>query len=168
MCSCPKIMQVWQRVLRLLILIHVNCVITWGAVRWGILEGQLLLYGKEDIVETFHIVPPYIQMVHLFLIDMLQIWDDINWKRTSSILIWKARCALVFDNVTQDVSAIILEFWLLFIHTLHGQYESFTWNNDGTIFRKQMHFKRLWDWMLFFQGRWRVTVICILLYFKCW
>ena len=84
----------------MLILINANCVIIWGAVRWGILEGQMLLYEKEDMVATFHITPPLVQMVHLFLIDMLQIWDDINWKRTSSILIWKARCALVFDNVT--------------------------------------------------------------------
>ena len=79
--SCPKIMQVWHRVLRLLILIHANCVITWGAVRWGILEGQLLLYEKEDIVEAFHIVPPHIQMV-----DSLQFRDDIIWKTISSIL----------------------------------------------------------------------------------
>ena len=42
--SCPKIKQVWKRVLRRLVLIHANCVITRGAVRWGILEGQLLLY----------------------------------------------------------------------------------------------------------------------------
>ena len=57
--SCPKITQVWKRVLRLLILIHANCLITWGAIRWGILEGQLLLYEKEDMVEAFHIVPPH-------------------------------------------------------------------------------------------------------------
>ena len=87
-------MQVWQRVLRLLILIHANRVITWGAVRWGILEGQLL-YEKEDIVEAFHIVPPHIHMVQHFLIDSLQFRDDIIWKTISSIpmwVIWKTRC----------------------------------------------------------------------------
>ena len=65
-------------------------------------------------------------------------------------VIWKARCISVFDNATQDVSVIIAEFWLLLIHTLHGQYESFTGNADA-IFRKQMHFKRLWDSMLIFR-----------------
>ena len=143
--SCPKIKQVWQRVLRLLILIHANCVITWSAIRWGILEGQLLLYEKEDIVEAFHIVPPHIQMVQPFTSDSLQFRDDIIWKTISSIVmwvIWKARCTSVFNNATQDVSVIIAEFWLLLIHTLHGQYESFTGNVD-VIFKKQMHFKRL-------------------------
>ena len=51
---------------------------------------------------------------------------------------------------THDVSVIIDEFWLLLIHTLHGQYECFTGNVDA-IFRKQMHFKRLWDSMLIFR-----------------
>ena len=43
----------------------------------GHLEGQLLLYEKEDIVEAFHIVPPLVQMVQPFLFDRLQIRDDI-------------------------------------------------------------------------------------------
>ena len=81
-------MEIWQRVLRLLILIHANCVVTWGAARWGILEGQLLLYEKEDIVEAFHIVPPHIQMVQPFISDSLQFRDDIIWKTISSILMW--------------------------------------------------------------------------------
>ena len=103
--SCPKIMQIWQRVLRLLILIHANCVVTWGAVRWGILEGQLLLYEKEDIVEAFYIVPPLIQMVQPFISDNLQFRDDIIWKTITSILmwvIWKAQCTSIFDNATTD------------------------------------------------------------------
>ena len=83
--SCRKITQVWKRVLRLPVFIHANCVITWGVVRWGILEGQLL-HEKEDIMEAFHIVPPHVQMVQPFLFDTLQIRDDIIWKTNSSIL----------------------------------------------------------------------------------
>ena len=63
-------------------------------------------------MEAFHIAS-LIQMVHPFLIDRLQIQDEIIWKIISSILIWviwKARCALVFDNVTHDVFAIVVEF----------------------------------------------------------
>ena len=60
-----------------MVLIHSNRVITWGVVKWVILEGQLLLYEKEDIVETFHIVPPLVQMVQPFLFDRLQIRDAI-------------------------------------------------------------------------------------------
>ena len=45
---------------------------------------------------------------------------------------------------------MIAEFWLLPIHTLCGQYESFT-SNVVAIFRKQMHFKRLWDSILIFR-----------------
>ena len=56
----------------------------------------------------------------------------------------------MFDNVTHDASVIIAEIWLLLIHTLRGQYESFTSNVDA-ILRKQMHFKRLWDSMLSFR-----------------
>ena len=65
-------------------------------------------------------------------------------------VIWKAQCTLVFDNVTRDVYVMIVELWLLLIHTLRGQYKSFTCNVD-VIFRKQMHFKRLWDSMLIFR-----------------
>ena len=36
-----------------------------------------------DIVETFHIVPPVVQMVQPFLFDKLQIRDDIIWKTIS-------------------------------------------------------------------------------------
>ena len=167
--SCPKSRQIWQRVLKLLILIHANCVVTWGAVRWGILEGQLLLYEKEDIVEAFHIVPHHIQMVQPFISDSLQFRDDIIWKTISSVLmwvIWKARCASIFDNVTQDVAVIIAEFWLLLVHTLRGQYESFTGNADA-IFKKQTHFKRIWTSMLIFREdgdhiSWMYTVPVIL------
>ena len=65
-------------------------------------------------------------------------------------VIWKARCTSIFDNVTQDVVVIIVEFWLLLVHTLRGQYESFTGNADA-ILRKQMHFKRIWTSMLIFR-----------------
>ena len=79
---------------------------------------------------------------------------------------WKARCISVFDNAAQDVSVIIVQFWLLLIHTLRGQYESFTGNVDA-IFRKQMHFKNLWDSMLVFREDddhiiWMYTVLVIL------
>ena len=47
-----------------------------------------MLYDKEDIAESFHVVPPHVQMVQPFLFDMLQIRDDIIWKTISSILIW--------------------------------------------------------------------------------
>ena len=57
---------------------------------------------------------------------------------------------IIFYNVTHDASIIIAEFWLLLIHTLCGQYESFTRNVD-VIFRKHMHFKRLWGSMLIFR-----------------
>ena len=57
---------------------------------------------------------------------------------------------IIFYNVTHDASIIIAEFWLLLIHPLRGQYESFTWNVDA-IFRKQMYFKRLWDSILIFR-----------------
>ena len=92
-------------------------------------------------------------MVQPFISDSLQFRDDIIWKTISSIVmwvIWKARCTSIFDNTTQDFYVIIAEFWLLLIHTLHGQYECFTGNVDA-IFRKQMHFKRLWDSMLIFR-----------------
>ena len=65
-------------------------------------------------------------------------------------VIWKAQCTLVFDNVTRDVYVMIVELWLLLIHTLRGQYKSFI-GNAYVIFRKQMHFKRLWDSMLIFR-----------------
>ena len=103
MWCCPKIMQVWQRVLRLLILIRANCVITWDAIRWGILEGQPLLYEKKDIVKAFYMVPPHMQIVQRFISDSLQFRDDIIWKKISSSLmrvIWKAQCTSVFDNAT--------------------------------------------------------------------
>ena len=41
--SCPKIMQIWQRVLWLLILIYANCVVTWCVVRWGHSRGITLV-----------------------------------------------------------------------------------------------------------------------------
>ena len=100
--SCPEITQVWKRVLRLMVLIHANFVITWGGVKWYILERQLLLYEKEDIVESFHIVLPLVQMVQPFLFDKLQIRDGIIWKTISSILIWaiwKWRCTSVHGHV---------------------------------------------------------------------
>ena len=56
----------------------------------------------------------------------------------------------IFDNITQDVSVIIVEFWLLLIHTLRGQCESFIGHIDA-IFMKQLHFKTLWDSMLIFR-----------------
>ena len=111
----------------------------------------MLLYEKEDILEAFHIVP-LVQMVQPFLFDRLQIRDDIIWKTISSILNWRFGGAMYinFYNVTHDASVIIVEFWSLLIHTLRGQYESFTCNVDA-IFRKHMHFKRLLDSILIFR-----------------
>ena len=78
--------------------------------------------------------------------------DDIIWETISSIMmwvIWKVQCTSFFDNLTHDASVIVVEFWLLLIHTLCGQYKSFTGNVD-VIFKMQMHFKSLWDSMLIF------------------
>ena len=35
------------------------------------------MYEKDDIEESFHIVPPYVQNGSTFLFDELQIRDDI-------------------------------------------------------------------------------------------
>ena len=75
-------------------------------------------------------------MVQPFRFDRLQIRDDIIWKTISSILmwvIWKAQCKSVFDNVPHDAFVIIVEFWLLLIHTLCGQYKSFTENSNAIL-----------------------------------
>ena len=46
---------------------------------------------------------------------------------------------------------------LLFIHTLRGQYQSFT-RNSNAILREEMHFKRLWNSMLIFkEDRCKIT-----------
>ena len=61
---------------------------------------------------------------------------------------------IIFDNVPHNVSIVIVlhgqYIHTLHGHTLHGQYESFT-GNSHAIFRKQVHFKRLWDSMLIFR-----------------
>ena len=66
-------------------MIHANYVITWGVARWGLLEGHIL-YEKHDIMETFHIVPPYIQIIKPFLFESLQFRDYIFWKTILSII----------------------------------------------------------------------------------
>ena len=52
--------------------------------------------------------------------------------------------------ITHDAFVITIEFWLLLIHTLYGQYESFIGNVD-VVFKMPMHFKRLWVSMLVFR-----------------
>ena len=96
--SCPKIKQLWKSVLRLMIYIHANCVMPWGpgCCHVGHSRRTIVVVLKEYKVEAFHINPPLVQMVQPFLIDRLQIRDDIIWKTIPSILswlIWKARCA---------------------------------------------------------------------------
>ena len=86
--SCPKIALVWKRLLRLLVVIHVNCVIAWGDVRWGILEGQSLLYETEDIWKEWRVQAMTIfglhgtidcgmneAIVEMFESNYLRLWD---------------------------------------------------------------------------------------------
>ena len=47
----------------------------------------------------------------------------VIWRTTMSLalwVIWTARCDYVFNNVHIHLNTMLIEFWMLFVHTLRG------------------------------------------------
>ena len=56
-----------------------------------------------------------------FGLEYLVIWCTIT--SLALWIIWKARCDTVFNNAHIHLCTMLIEFLLLLVHTLHGQYE---------------------------------------------
>ena len=70
----------------------------------------------------------------------------VIWRTITSLAlwtIWKMRCEAVFNNVHIHLSNMIIEFWLLFVHTIRGQYDDLQGSTDAQR-QHQVDFKKWW------------------------
>ena len=57
----------------------------------------------------------------------------VIWRTIMSLaiwILWKARCDYVFNNVHIHLNTMLIEFWMLFVHRLHGQYDDLQGSDD--------------------------------------
>ena len=70
----------------------------------------------------------------------------VIWRTITSLAlwtIWKMRCEVVFNNAHIHLSKMLVEFWLLFVHTIRGQYDDLQGSTDAQR-QRQVDFKKLW------------------------
>ena len=56
-------------------------------------------------------------------------------------IIWKARCDVVFNNARIHLRTMLIEFWMLFVHTIHGQYDDLQ-GSTNVLWQRQVAFKK--------------------------
>ena len=83
-------------------------------------------------------------------------------------IIWKVRCDVVFNNAHIHLRTMLIEFWLLFVHTLHGQYDDLQGSTD-VLWQRQVDFKKRWQGLHLFSNttsslRWNYAIPSFLLH----
>ena len=94
----------------------------------------LLLSDGRHVLEASYSTP-----IHCLEVDNV-------WSTISSLVVWilwKARCKCVFRKVKPNAVQLVKEIWLMFLHTLRGQYEA-THGEPDVVFRKQQQFREIW------------------------
>ena len=119
--------QFWSE-LFLLLRQHYSCsIFSWGAVLWGVLRGDCMRYESRHASHVFHFSHGHLYLTSFpssitwFGLEYLVIWCTIT--SLALWIIWKARCDTVFNNAHIHLCTMLIEFLLLLVHTLHGQYE---------------------------------------------
>ena len=78
-------------------------------------------------------------------IPWFRIKNLVIWRTITSLdlwIIWKARCDYVFNNVHIHLNSMLIEFWMLFVHTLRGQYDDMQCSDEV-----------LWQWQVAFKNQ---------------
>ena len=94
-----------------------------------------------------------------FRIENLVIWHTIT--SLALWIIWKARCD-VFNNAHIHLYTMLIELWLLFLHTLRGQYDDMQSSTD-VLWQRQAAFKKRWQGLHLFSDttsglRWNYAI----------
>ena len=66
-------------------------------------------------------------------IQLFKIKNLVIWRTITLLALWiirKQRCDFFFNNVNVHLNTILIEFWILFVHTLRGQYDDIQGSDD--------------------------------------
>ena len=124
---CHKIKQFWSKLFLLFRQHHSCSIFSWGAILWGVLHGDVMRYESTHASYVFHFSHGHLSLTSFpssiwrFRIKNLVIWRTIT--SLALWIIWKARCDSIYNNVCIHLRTMLIEFWMLFVHTLHGQYD---------------------------------------------
>ena len=143
----------------------------WGAILWGVLHGDVLKYESTHASHVFHFSHRHLNLTSFpssiprFRIENLVIWRTIM--SLALWIIWKARCDLIFNNAHIHLRTMLIEFWLLFVHTLRGQYDDLQGLAD-VLWQCQVDFKKRWQGLHLFSDttsslRWNYAIPSFLL-----
>ena len=114
---------------------------------------------------------------HLYLtsfpssIPRFRIENLVIWRTITSLalwIIWKARCDVVFNNAHIHLRTMLIEFWMLFVHTIRGQYDYLQGLTD-VLWQRQVAFKKRWQGLHLFSDttsglRWNYAIPSFLLH----
>ena len=120
----PMIKQFWIKLFLLLRHHYSRSVFSWGVVLWVVL--QEILWGMKVCMLVmsfiFHMdtsLSPHFFL--LFVSSVLKIWLlGVLLRRLALWIIWEARCVFVFYNVHIHLHIMLIDFGMLFVHTLCG------------------------------------------------
>ena len=102
-------------------------IFSWGALLWRVLYGDVMRYESAHASHVFHFshghlcLTAFPSSIRRFRIENLVIWRTITSLALG--IIWKARCDFVFNNAHIHLRTMLIEFWMLFVHTIRGQYD---------------------------------------------
>ena len=80
--------------------------------------------------------------IRRFRIEILVIWRIIT--SLALWIIWTMRCDVVFNNAHIYLHTMLIEFWMLFVHTIRGQYDDLQGLTD-ILWQRQVAFKKRWQ-----------------------
>ena len=59
LCSLDFVMEIWKRIITVLISVHPRVVYTWGPILWTVVQDKPLVYEQEDVVEALVMLQIY-------------------------------------------------------------------------------------------------------------
>ena len=104
-------------------------------------------YESTHVSHVFHFSHGHLYLTSFpFSIPRFRIENLVIWRTIMSLAlwtIWKMRCKVVFNNAHIHLRTMLIEFWLLFVHTIRGQYDDLQGSADA-LRQRQVDFKKQW------------------------
>ena len=130
-----RIKQLWSMLFLLLSQHYYHSIFWWGEVLWGVLHGDVMKYESRHASHVFHFSHGHLYLTSFpYCIQRFRIENMVIWRTITPLafwIIWKARCDAVFNNAHIHLRTMLIEFWLLVVHTLRGQYDDLMATSSG-------------------------------------
>jgi hypothetical protein len=150
--GCINAQQIWKRILRIFIYQGEEGLLTWGSAAWSSFDPDVMTYDSDMHSQAFYLdrsarriltIPLHPFSSQECKDSFFPLWELLSV--STMWVIWKSRCAKIFDNKSTPPVDAVKEIWSIIIHTLKGHFDSLLDRSARNEFYNHWYHSRLFE-----------------------